>query len=513
MPTSILRHFLPALSVCLLVVTASGQSSGGKPKRPTAPALTGARPAAAPPPAKPAPAAKPSHNPGVVEFGEDPLKIESIGLTMPLPLGCIAQIDTAGHDVGARIAPKDASWAIRIGSPRGTADMTTAQVGDAAIVTLLESYGITDKDSNVLGTRGRMLTREPQEGDPPILISGKPADRWYVTLPPLEGRQPVVRGFTVIQTGPGQFITFELLTTEADLARTKPIYQTTVAAATIEDPTLLAAARAGALTAGLKVFDNLGTQAIRDIIATTPERWERLYRPSPTGSVLDEVEVAYRRIKFSVGNRGALNPAERGSADRQEGFVVEMDARLIDGTSIIDSRSVYFMSFDREDEAWVVTNAFRIAGSTAKPPVFRETGGRTKSSMMVRVEGTGKPPETIRPSVPGEGYISQVEAAMLPQLLLRHAITAEYGFYAYQSSANTIRMRRDILERVTDAESGRPDHWKLITRLSEDKPPQTVYFTDKGVHLRTEMPDGSFWEPTNIEALAKLWKSKGLPVN
>ena len=70
-------------------------------------------------------------------------------------------------------------------------------------------------------------------------------------------------------------------------------------------------------------------------------------------------------------------------------------------------------------------------------------------------------------------------------------------------------MRRDILERPAD----RPEQWKVSTRLSEDKAPMISYFTDKGQLLRTEMSDGSYWEPTSLQELAKLWKSKGLPVD
>jgi hypothetical protein len=317
-----------------------------------------------------------------------------------------------------------------------------------------------------------------------------------------------MRGLTVIQTAPGHFITFELLTTEAEFDRSKAIYQTTVAAAIIEDPEILAISRAGALTAGLRLFENLGTDALKQIVAANPERWERLYRPSPTGSSGDEIEVAYRRVRLALGNRSAVS-SDRSGSDREEGVVVRMDARLIDGNSIIDSKSVYFMSFDREDESWSVSNAIRTAGSDARPPVYRETGGRTGKSMMVRVEGTGTAPTTTKPSLGDEGYLSQVETVLLPQLLIRHAVPAEFGFYSYQSAASTVRLRRDTLDQPAD----QPDQWRISTRLSEDKPPMVAFYTDKGRHLRTEMPDGSFWEPTTIEELARLWKSKGLPLD
>ncbi len=496
------------MSVCMLTCMALGQTA--KPRKPTAPSLNQPSKQTVPKDQAPTPPPPPlPSNPGAVEFGDEPLRIESIGLTMPLPVGSVSQIDSAGNIVGGKIAAKDQRWIIRIASPKGTESMTTAQIGDSALELLLESYGITDKDANVLGTRGRLISREPPEGSPPILISGKPADRWYVKLPPLEGRNDLMRGFTVIQAAPGQFLTFELLTTEPEFERSRGIYQTTIAAATIADPRVLAESRVGAITAGLRLFENLGTDAVKEIVAANPERWERLYRPSPTGSAQDEVEVAYRRTRLSIGNRTALGSGGTSGSDRQEGFVVEIDARLLDGSNIIDSRSVYFMSFDREEEAWVLTNALRTAGSASKPPVFRETGGRIGKSMTVRVDGTGTPATTTKPSVRDEGYLNQVETVILPRLLIRHGVTAEFGFYAYQSSANTIRLRRDTLDHPPE----RPEQWRVTSRPTEDSRPILSFFDSAGRHLRTEMPDGSFWEPTDLKELARLWKSKGLPMD
>ena len=107
-----------------------------------------------------------------------------------------------------------------------------------------------------------------------------------------------------------------------------------------------------------------------------------------------------------------------------------------------------------------------------------------------------------------DGYISRVEATILPYLLLKAAIPTDYGFYTYQSDEWTVCYRRDTLEQPAD----RPGLWKLTTKLSDKKPPMVSYYNGKGDLMYSEMPDGVVWEPTTLEKITELWKSKNLPM-
>lgn len=454
-------------------------------------------------PARNAPVA----NPGAVEFAEEPLKLDNVGLTLFIPAGTIGQVDTAGNQINARISAADASWAIKVATPAAAPDVTVEQVADAALLTLLEAVGIKDQSSETIRTQGRLLSREPQAGAPPLLISGFPAVRWYAQVPAIEGKNDLVRGFAVLQTMPGQFITFELLTTDAELARTKPMFQTVIAAAMIEDPSKIQSLRAAAIAAGRRLMETASDEAIREIIAANGERWERLYRPTSSGSDSEAVELGYRRIRLIAGTRSDMDRATgtRGGNDRQEGYIVRMDARVVGGGMIVDSQSVYFVSADRENEAWTVRNGVKVKDARQH---FTEAGARTGTSMIVKVEGTGATPQTHRPSIQGEGYVSQVEAILLPHLLVRSGAQAEHGFYAYQSQATTIRLRRDTLESLPAGQG-----WRITTRLAEDRPAQVSYYRETGEFVRTELPDGSVWEPTTLTRLEQLWRTKGLPMD
>ena len=140
--------------------------------------------------------------------------------------------------------------------------------------------------------------------------------------------------------------------------------------------------------------------------------------------------------------------------------------------------------------------------------VATEIGARNGMSMVVRIEGNGVPQKTIQPVFQSDGYISRVEAWILPQLLIRAGVTTDFGFYSYQSDSSGVTLRRDVLEQPSD----KPNLWKLTTKLTEDKPSQTSYYNAKGELIRTEMSDGSVWVPTTYDELYKLWQSKHMPL-
>jgi hypothetical protein len=153
----------------------------------------------------------------------------------------------------------------------------------------------------------------------------------------------------------------------------------------------------------------------------------------------------------------------------------------------------------------VVRNAIRKDGKT---DTVTEIGARTGKSLVVTIEGTGLPQRTVKPVFQGDGYISRVEAWLLPQLLVKSRVTSDFAFYSYQSEAGSVCLRRDTLEQPID----KPDCWKLTSKLSDDKKPQVSYYNGKGELIRTELPDGSIWEPISFPRLVQLWQGKNLPM-
>ncbi|MCC6677478.1 MAG: hypothetical protein IT436_10070 [Phycisphaerales bacterium] len=441
-----------------------------------------------------------------VEMADDPFALDTVGMSIRLPVGARAETTSFGGQTSVQVIPPDSTWLIRIQTPRvPNKTMSALEVATEAMNQLLASVSVEDQKGGVLGTFGQVL-KEPHE----VNLSQKAA-RFYVWLPNSAKSSAVVRGYTVFKTGPDQFCAFDLTTAEPEFGRVQGIYEATIATATFTDSIELSESRGKLVKAGLGLFKGLSDKEYRELIGDGAERWERLYRPSKTGAVNDDEEIAYRRIRAWVGKRGDLDPERtKGTgtaADKRVGYLVQMDARGVDGRTVIDSRAVYFMSPDRSEEAWVVRNALKEP--KGEPLVSSEIGGRTGESVSVTTSTSATPSQTIRPLIQGQGYISGFESVMLPRLLTRAATPGEYGFYAYQSKAGMIRLRRDVVEQPAD----RPGVWKITSKLGEDQKPQVAYYTAEGKLIRTELPDGSVWEPIELDRLVQIWRNKGLPTD
>ncbi|CAG0974320.1 hypothetical protein PHYC_01421 [Phycisphaerales bacterium] len=465
----------------------------------------------------PATAQPPANTPaaGAVEFDEEPFRIDSIGLSMLLPLGCKAEGGTAGAKSAMTISSPDNTWFCNVQNPRlNVADRSAKDFLKNVMTQVLKQSGeiyIREKPGDAVAFKGEII-----EGQHTVMIGPVAAERAYLKLPGQGSNPPFIRGYTIFQISSSQFATFELVTTEPLFATAKRDYETMVGTAKFEDPAQVNADRAAAIKTGLKVFERVDEAALRSLIQDQPERWERLYRPSPTGARADDEEIGYRRIRMGIGKRGDLDPSRKNpsAADRQAGFVIRMDARLLDragagktGFRTVDSQAVYFMTFDRNEEAWNVQNAIREGKSS--PAIFSEIGGRVAKTMSVEIRTAGASPKSIHPIIQGDGYINRLESLLLPQILIRSGISADCAFYAYQSEKETIRLRRDFLEQPSD----RPGMWRLSTRLGDTAVPQVSIYNANGRLIRTELPKGIITEPISLQELASIWKGKNLPMD
>jgi hypothetical protein len=470
----------------------------------------------------PAPGSKPrtpadSSLPSPVTFSDQPMQLDSVGLTMSVPADAAAEITSAGSSASARIVGPEGLWLINVATPRtSNPDVTSAEAVDKIVTDLFASAGVAyDKENRkLLGVSGAIL-----EARHAVMVNGREGQRVYVGLPPSASGAVMVRGYTVFKLAPTQFATFEFVCPGGEFDKLRSIYETTLATATFEDVSRAQEQRAIAISNARSIWAEIDEAALREIIQAGPaERWERLYRPASTGLDADATEIGYRRVMIKMGTRGDVDPGRktRTGADNQEGLIVRLDARAVDDAKvvgkdvvrgrIIDSRSIFFMTLDRNEETWAVHNSVREVGNTMKST---EKGGRLDKSMVVDVEGTGQPPRAIRPVFEGEGYVSRAESILIPTMLVRKQAKAEVGTYVYQSDAGRIRLRRDLLDQPPET----PELWRVTTRLGEDKQPQVTFYNSKGELVRTELADGSVWEPITMERLVSLWRSKGLPMD
>ncbi|MBC7771053.1 MAG: hypothetical protein H7210_01025 [Pyrinomonadaceae bacterium] len=517
---SLRRHWL-VLTLCASTLCFAGAALGQRDARKSPPP----KPPAAP---KAAPVATPAQT-GTVAFADDPLRIDSVGMTVQIPVGSVTSVTTVGDRRNVAIIPmetndaaKEVAWIINVTTPKTSNPAVGIKESLDQIVALLQgSVGVTDAEQKtIVSTQAEVLERTDD-----LTLQGQVAGRVYVRIPDAKNKK-IVKGFTIFNPSPKQFVMFELVTASEAYERSKPTYELIVATATFRDASAMNTDRALAIKAGARIMSELSEA---DYVAAmgTKELWQRLYVPAQTGSDDDAQEIGYRGLYFWRGRRGEVNPelprSKWSDADNQEGYLAKLTVRLLDSvgavgandkhrqTAFIDTVAVYFMTPDRREETWSVRMVKRdVTGKDLGR--WTETGARLGNEVTVLVGETkdgGRP--IVAPFDP-EGYICQVESYMLPTIMVKAGMKAntdklEAGFYTYRTENEAVSFRRDILK----ADPQRAGTWTMTSRVRDEGQPQTYVFNGKGDLIRTELADGRLWEPVEIEWLYKLWQRKGLP--
>ncbi len=461
-----------------------------------------------------------------VELASDPIHIESVGVSIHIPVGSITENAVYQKVASTKIQLPNGLGAVVLQERRSKQlDLETEEVADGIITQLLAlapKYGFetdpnnikeTDGDVKIVGTSAAVLERDKAKK-----IDTYIADHAYVAIPREGTPEMTIRGATLIKTGPGRFILIELFTSFSKLEKARQAYEVMLATVRIADPSEASSRRAAAIATGIRVLDRLTESDYREVFESTDERWERLYTEAPSGATSDDEEIGYRRVRAHIGQRGEMSPNKSkdlwSDAEREEGYIVRIDARILDLGGIIDTRATYFLTPDFNEEAWVVNMSIRkgpdqfgTPGSTSR---WQEIGARRGTDMSVRIVPQSSASTRIRPQIEGEGYISMVQSFMLPQLLAQAAIPGDMAFYTYQTTAGTIRMRTDSLDA---AKKGSRAAWNLTTRLNADAEPQVTAVSQDGQILRTTFADGRRWEVVPLQQLVRIWKNKGLPMD
>lgn len=452
---------------------------------------------------------------GVV-FVDEPLRIDEVGLSMPLPEGSIVQAAQAGSSAAAQITGADGTWVLGISIPRAVADGQTAtSFADRIVEQVRQSYSEVRVDAQ--GREEMGLTRAQLIGRTDNLqVSGFPADRFAFRLPSVEvGGQDIIKAYTVVHPGGRQFIVFEMTARPNDAPIATRITETMIAASQITDPAKLMLDRGKAVERGLLVLSGITLSNISEL-ATAEEagrgRWERLFKPGPSGDPLDDEELGYRRLQFRRGMRGELDrgrsPTTFTGIEREEGLLVWMEARLLRPDNVvIDTAAQFFVSEDGSREFWNIRMTPRRSGTPTG--TYTELGVRDGTELEITVESPGEIGRKVRPLIQGAGYLSQAQTALLGNMLARAKLEGEFGFYTYRSADQRIRFRRDSVTRMP----GPVERWQVSTVLAEGMEPQVSIYDEAGRFVRTDLDNGTRWERTSIEELARLWRAKGLPLN
>lgn len=463
-----------------------------------------AAPGLATPPAR-SPAQPARSTAAAVELADEPVRLEGVGVSLRVPVGCTTQSIRIGQSPALEIVDAASTWLLKVHAPSSTnEELTLQELADTVAEQLVASARVLDADRRTESSAARVVYR-----DRGLTVSGREAERFYVSIP-APGETTVMRGYTVFQLSPGRFVAFDLTTTEPMFERVRPVYETIVASAALTDTPEADAARALAVQTGAGVLASLSPEHYQAVFSGAADRWERLFIPSKTGLALDDQERGYRRLRAWQGSRGELDRARPRSSwnatERQPGYLAHIQARLIQDDALIDSEASFFLSLDRAEEAFTMKMTLRQG---PKPATWTLTGARSGTSMTVRTHGAGEEATTVEPFVPDTGYLAQAEAIVLGPLLVRAGIPGDFAFYTFQPEHGSVRLRRDSLDRT----QGKAPGWKLTTRLSESEPAQTTWYDAAGLLIRAELPDGRVWAPTDPQTLYDLWKRKGLPTD
>ncbi|MFG0274770.1 MAG: hypothetical protein ACF8QF_06910 [Phycisphaerales bacterium] len=446
---------------------------------------------------------------GAVDFADTPFRVPSLGLTMWLPVG--SQIDTTnllGGESTFQIVAPNRNWMLRgFTSASRDTGLTPAGVVESLVEGLLNPGDVRNslKDWNVdiAGAKGALLDRTET-----LNLADLPASRCYVALERPDGTQ-VISGYTVIRLSPGNFLLFELTCAEAEYEDARPVYEAIVGATEIRDPGEAAQERAAGVIAADRLLEGLNREDFASMLDSEP-RYFRLYRPAAGGADGDAEEVAYQRVVLSEGQRGELDPQKAPgrwtAADRQHGYVVRIDGRFLDADRVIDSRSVFFLSLDREEEAWTVR--MRVRDSKRREQNFTETGVRLGDDIKVTVDQPGQPATLGQWKRPPEGYASQVETYLMPRILVRFGAPSVFNVYRYNSATSELTMRTDELTPLDGGQG-----WSLLTKPHADAPTEVTVLDEQGRIVRRVMPTGIVMEPVPLERLKRLWTGKGLPID
>ncbi|HEX8878113.1 MAG TPA: hypothetical protein VF777_15300 [Phycisphaerales bacterium] len=442
---------------------------------------------------------------GALEFNPKPFRIESMGLTISLPKDANASSTTIGAQAALEIIGPGNQWyvAARIVE---SSDLKLS-LADVAETNLRAQMGEGVLMVGNVGSSGATLMERTQN----LQIGTLPAERFYVLGPqdPDPKKMRLIYGVTFIKLGPGRFAYFETSLGEAQFERARAQIEATVATAQFADKPALEAAQRALFDAGAKFLETVDEAKLRAVVADSKETWWRLYIPSKTGADADAKELGYRRIRISMGKRGEIDPSrdpkEFRGADLDEGYLVKVDFRGILGDNnevLTDSRGTFFLSLDRSQETWALTTRVRDGKSDK---VSDEIGYRVGSQIKLK-KADGRDATLL---VPDKAYVSRLETFLLHRLLVLSRLTTEFAFYTYSSETELVDIRRESVEQPVD----KPGIYRITSRLGEGNQPQVATIKANGDLLFADLGGGVRIEPTSLEQLIRLWKSKGLPLD
>ncbi len=440
-----------------------------------------------------------------LRLADDPLRLDAAGVFVRVPEGAAIESRTLGAQQVTTVRLPESLGTIVLQArplpddePAPAADEFTRRL--AAQLLELPDPGDFNPERDRPTTRaGAFLGPGPR-----LTAPAGPVRPLYLRLAGRAEGAVVERGIAAFVPAPDRVILIDLLCSPERALRARQTFEAVLASVLARDPE--AAERTSEIERrqGAALLASISPERFAEVIRSTDAFFERLYRPQE-GNVAAE-EVGYRRTAARPGFRGEIagKPRDRWSrSDNDAGTIVTVDARLLgENGQRIDSKAIYFLDEFRRDETWAVQMSVRGDGPTT---TWTEIGAREGRSLTVNITQGTTARRSVNPTIRVEGYLSRVEAILLPRLLAEAGEPGEFTFASYDSQREGVVERTERFERS-------PDGWTLRTTF-EDGRAQTTVVKPDGALVRTSLDSGLIWEPIEFQSLFRLWTSQGLPVD
>jgi len=457
------------------------------------------------PPSTPAPRSGPSQQaPSRLALATDaPFEIPSLGLSIYLPEESgvdMSRLEGGRTTVIIRPLGADQTWVFQVHNSISSDRTLTLGTAVDNIVSQRQSLRVLrDRQGNTV-SQVRAFDRVDN-----LVAAQHPAQRVYLDVP-ADPSVPV-SGYTLFHTGPGQFVIFQMDCAAPIFPKVRELYEMLVASAQFRDPDELNSDRAAALLAGEALLKRL-EPADFDAVMDDAPRFLRVYTPAPSGAAGDAAEVAYQRVQARKGQAGELDPEKKKTswkgADKEEGWLLRIEARSLAQDSVVDTVSSFFLSRDRRRELWSILMVVRRGKDRE---AWTETGIRRDDNLTVKTARTGAEPTSVDWSPLPKAYLSRVECLLLPRLVARKDIPGIFGFYTYESALAKMTLRRETCSKETTGA------WTISSQQSENSQPLAGTYDASGWLIRRVAADGTIVEPSDLARLRRIWADKKLPLD
>ncbi len=399
---------------------------------------------------------------------------------------------------------RDNAYGLSLRPPVGT--QLIEQTGDTYLVRILDRQGRFQIAASVKRSRKALtmnetvtsITEQMYHAQPTVSrtepenrqVAGREAAVMYFTYPQPAKGPDVVVGYCVVRMDAKSFAVLELHCSTEEGETHRAMFKKVIGSMELADQRELAKQRAKAIE---RATQWLGR-------TRSPEKMKELrarLRDSQYFRIVDGTQdIGYMRI------HQATETIDLRSKN-QQGIRVEIQSRLVKSDrSTIDTLAKFFLSDDDTTELWTVATTLRQPAPNRPEPIkqtFTETGLRSGMNINITVNGP-RGAEQLQFEQPKRGYLSQVEAKLLP-LMMPADRAATYGFYWYNSATNKMTYRT---EQVTPTLNG----FVITTRLGPNAPALRATYNAERLLVEQQLGAERKLVASDKQTILRLWRHR-----